>query len=258
MPKDRWMKLASIRRTIDTALARLARSGAVRPHRWSGAMHRALFDASREAILVESTDGRVLDCNEAACRMYGREREEMLGIGIAELIPGELARNLPRHAPAMMEMADGAIEGWGRRSTDEIFPIEVRRGTIRIGPEEFVATFVRDLTAQREAVQAFRASEERLRSANARLRESLHDLGKARKEAEHRANLLKSQSVELEQTRDSALEAMRAKTAFLASMSHEIRTPMSGIIGMCDLLTGPCGCGGAPAGAPGRAGGTSL
>ena len=41
---------------------------------------------------------------------------------------------------------------------------------------------------------------------------------------------------ELEEARDSALGASRAKTTFLSTMSHEIRTPMNGIIGMSHLL----------------------
>ena len=43
---------------------------------------------------------------------------------------------------------------------------------------------------------------------------------------------------QLDRARLAALEAERAKGAFLATMSHEIRTPMSGVMGMLELIAG--------------------
>jgi signal transduction histidine kinase len=47
---------------------------------------------------------------------------------------------------------------------------------------------------------------------------------------------LQEKGVELEQQRERAESASRAKSAFLANMSHEIRTPLTAVLGMTDLL----------------------
>ncbi len=51
---------------------------------------------------------------------------------------------------------------------------------------------------------------------------------------------LRRRAEALTETRDRALAANRAKTAFLTNMSHELRTPLNAIIGYSELLREEC------------------
>ena len=63
-----------------------------------------------------------------------------------------------------------------------------------------------------------------------------HALGLAKREAEHKNEVVEQQKERIEDLFKQSQLASRHKSEFLANMSHEIRTPMNGVIGMTGLL----------------------
>jgi PAS domain S-box-containing protein len=71
-----------------------------------GAAFAAIVRASLDAIIVADSEGRVLEFNPAAERMFGWSRSEALGESIGALIVPPLLRR--RHERGMKRMRDGA------------------------------------------------------------------------------------------------------------------------------------------------------
>ncbi len=90
--------------------------------------YRGLFDSVMEAIYIQASDGRFLDVNAGAEKMYGYSKEWLIGKTPADVAaPGKNDMN------KVLEQFKKALQGepqqfefWGRRANGEIFPKNVR------------------------------------------------------------------------------------------------------------------------------------
>ncbi len=121
---------------------------------------RQFFENSGDALFVHDARGRILDCNAEACRSLGYTREELLSIGVRDVVTGLLseeerrARGRDRLWEKVMRGEPGRILGYDqnthRRKDGSTFPVEVGVGAIEYEGERAIFAAARDITARKE------------------------------------------------------------------------------------------------------------
>jgi len=127
--------------------------------------YRTLFDASIDAVFLETIEGEIVDCNEAACKMLGYSRKELIGLNVSDIIPEEVGKDLANISKEIVSKGRIFIESLGKRKDGSIFPTEVNARLIKIGNKHMVVVYVRDVTVQKEAEKEKIRLQEQLRQA---------------------------------------------------------------------------------------------
>jgi len=131
--------------------------------------YRALVEASSDAIFLESLEGRVLDCNSSACKMFGYSKEELVGLAVADLVPEEVRPKLADLAEVLRTGEGVFLESFNVRKGGEVFPCEVSTRVVSVGGEPRVIAFVRDLSESRRRDREIGRLAAELRRRNAEL-----------------------------------------------------------------------------------------
>lgn len=117
-----------------------------------------LFEASSDAIFLESIDGTILDCNTSCERLYGYSRLELLGMNAEELVPDKYFSTLQGLSDELEKArSDGrpiCLEALGKRKNGDIFPTEVTLAQVKLSGDECFALTIRDISARREIEEA--------------------------------------------------------------------------------------------------------
>ncbi len=215
----------------------------------------AVLNAAAEGILVCGDDGRIQSCNRAAERIFGYTSAESIGRNFDEFIESErpsldrksnvlsgvaLLKQLtqgtiehtwrvspgPDQPRRLKQLTSGTNERVGVRKDGSRFPLEMSVSAIDVEEGRLYTAIVRDVTLRKESERDIRQLNRHLKELNAHLDQRVKE----------RTAELEKTNTELAFARDEALEANRAKSAFVAQMSHELRTPLNAIIGYSELL----------------------
>ncbi|WP_180995944.1 hybrid sensor histidine kinase/response regulator [Tabrizicola aquatica] len=160
-----------------------------------------IIATSLDGIIVTDADGKVLEYNGAAERVFGYTRSEAIGHDMATLVIPDHLRDA--HTAGMKRyrstgerrvVGKGLVRLEARRKDGAVFPVELSLSAATFGRREIFVSFLRDISERVAGEQ------------------------------------------ELILTRDRAVAGERAKAELLAVMSHEMRTPLNGILGTIELL----------------------
>ena len=135
---------------------------------------RTLLESVAEGVVIIDSSGTILLVNAMAEKMFGHEREDLVGKPHAMLIPERFRKVHEEHEagyfrePRIRPMGL-LLDLYGLRKDGSEFPLEISLSHIETVSGLLVMAFVSDITLRRQA-------EENLKTANAELARSNRDL----------------------------------------------------------------------------------
>ncbi len=153
----------------------------------------AIVNNVKDGIFVETVQGRIVDVNDAVCRMLGYGKEELLSMSVGDLVPPEVASRLPEIIQAETVREGVYIETVNIRKDGTPLPVEVSNTLIEIGGEKRVIAIIHDIServsARKKLLAAYEDLERRVEERTeelARINRELEDEIAERKKAEEK------------------------------------------------------------------------
>lgn len=112
--------------------------------------YQAVVQASMDGFWITDGKGRIIEANEAICKMHGYTRDELIGLHIPDIEADESPEEAADHMRAMVENGYVRFEARHRRRDLSIFYVDVSVLFVPTLGDRFFA-FVRDITAQKQS-----------------------------------------------------------------------------------------------------------
>jgi len=131
---------------------------------------RSIFEMMRDGMYIngirpDGTPGTFVSVNSVACTMVQYSREEMLGLGLADLITGSRSRSMPDILRELGAAGHAIFEADLRRKDGSVIAAEINANVVTLQGRKTMVSVVRDITERRKAEEELRESRRMLAEA---------------------------------------------------------------------------------------------
>ncbi len=127
--------------------------------------YTTLFNQANDAIVLVAEDGKIVDANEQAVRLYGYSRDELLSMGVSDLRTKSTQDLVQSDMDQVKSGALNYFETVHKTKSGKMIHVEVSSKYISIGERSYYQSIIRDTTQKMEAQEQLRRSEEDLKKA---------------------------------------------------------------------------------------------
>jgi PAS domain S-box-containing protein len=178
----------------------------------------AMFKYANEGIVITNEKGDIIMANPTVSTQLGYSEEELKSMKVEALVPERFREHHPKHRKGYYEKPVNRPMGKGihlsvcRKDGSEM-PVEISLSPFRIGNENFVISFIIDITDRIRQEQLIRKANEELEF---RVISRTMELAAVNKNLEHANTSLKAEM----QERSKIEEALRDSERLYSTISH--------------------------------------
>jgi PAS domain S-box-containing protein len=144
-------------------------------------LFRSLLESAPDAMVIVDSDGIITLVNSQTEKMFGYEREALLGQPVERLVPAALKERHQHHRaqfsrnPHVRPMGSG-MELFAVRRDGSEFPVEISLSPIDTGREVLMSAAIRDITERKKAERLLQ-DKERLATLGTTAAVFAHEIG---------------------------------------------------------------------------------